>query len=70
MGHLSTPNHGCAHVGHTQHIPFPFVTPAQVKEGFYEYVHVCEVAAWAWGEVLFLSWSLTLGYNNWKGKDS
>lgn len=43
--HQSTPSHDHAHAGHTLSAPFPFLTPAQIKEGFceYVYVHMCEV---------------------------
>lgn len=69
MGHVSTSNHGSACAGCTQHDPFPMVTPAQGKEGFWDYVrvHVCGVAAY--GKGLFLSWPLTFGDNYWKGRD-
>lgn len=56
--HHSTPSHDHAHAGHTLSAPFPFLTSAQIKEGFceYVYVHMCEVVtsrkprllSWPW----------------------
>lgn len=69
MAHVSTSNQGSACAGCTQHAPFPMGTPAQGKEGFWDYVrvHVCDVAAYR--NSLFLSWPLTFGDNYWKGRD-